>query len=115
VAGQEVSNYGWGTQLEYWARDYYLEHGCPFVVRTAGSHGVADLVAVWQDGRVELVSCRSTHKKKADSRGLWSVEELYDLRKAADTVKATAVLVSRTGQRRAIQYVVMGGKLGGEW
>jgi hypothetical protein len=110
-----VSNYGWGTQLEYWARDYYLEHGCPFVVRTAGSHGVADIVAVWQDGCVELVSCRSTHQKRATDTGLWTVDEIYTLRKAAMAVKATAVLVSRTGFRKSTQHVIHGGKLGVEW
>jgi hypothetical protein len=114
VAEEGVSNYGWGTKLEYWTRDYYLEHGCPFIVRTAGSHGVADLVAVWQDGLVELVSCRSTRKQRENSRGLWSMDEIYALRTMAQTVKATAVLISRAGQRHA-QYTILGGKLGVEW
>jgi len=47
-----------GTKREYKARDALLEMGASVVVRSAGSHGPFDLVAVFSD-HVRLVQVKS--------------------------------------------------------
>jgi len=66
-----TTNYARGRQFEYKVIQH-LKKSWPLVVRSAGSKGPVDIVAVNPDsGRVALVSC-----KKA---GYWKAKELNDL------------------------------------
>lgn len=56
-----MTQYRKGRRAEYAARDILHDDGYPVVLRTAGSHGIVDLVAI-QPGHVRLVQVKSTAK-----------------------------------------------------
>lgn len=69
--------YNQGRHFEYRVRDLFEESDY-FVVRSAGSHGQADLVAIPKDGtRPLLVQCKHTKRgiSAAEWNGLWRVAE----------------------------------------
>jgi Holliday junction resolvase len=51
-----------GTPFEYAVRDYFVAMGFS-VMRSAGSHGAADLVC-WNKAQVYLIQCKKTSKRQ---------------------------------------------------
>src|SRR5438132_9127663 len=101
------NNYQRGSNFERRIRNLYLAQGCPFVERSAGSHGVADLVAVWPApggiwSRVELISCRTAVRK----RTLWTAKEKQALIEKAAAIGGAAVFVGRVGRGKC---AILGG------
>jgi Holliday junction resolvase len=59
-SGRNATNYRRGARFEYSVRDkLYEKYGAVYVVRSAGSHGVADLVAFFSWGEVWFVQCKT--------------------------------------------------------
>ena len=54
--GAIVTQYQRGVRFEYKVKKEYEERGC-YVIRSAGSHGLFDLVAVDETG-VEFIQCK---------------------------------------------------------
>lgn len=67
-----MTNYTRGAAYEYEVKRELEQQGC-FVVRSAGSHGPVDLVALTPDGKVVLIQCKTrkpTAAEVADLDGL---------------------------------------------
>jgi Holliday junction resolvase len=47
-----------GRRFEYRIKNYLVDKGY-FVIRSAGSHGIADLVAINHSGKVFLLQCKA--------------------------------------------------------
>lgn len=72
-----------GRNFEYRVKRYFETQGY-FVVRSAGSKGIADLIAISPDGTVSLVQCKLY--------GTISVKEYEELRETALKFKALPVI-----------------------
>lgn len=57
-------NYQAGRATEYAIRKRMKREGYLEVLRTAGSHGFADLVGIHKDGSVHFVQCKRVETKK---------------------------------------------------
>lgn len=60
-------NYEKGRRFEYERAAHYRAKGCE-VMRTAGSHGLFDLVVITARGQVELVQCKVTQDEATADR-----------------------------------------------
>lgn len=95
-----TNNYRTGTRLEYRAMDLLRRRGW-FVVRSAGSHGAADIVALSPtDGRVVLVQCKA---------GSLHHEEWQRLRSLCLRYRATPVIAAWSETRRRVMWLVITG------
>jgi len=90
------TNYSRGRAFEYRIKKYFEELGY-FVVRSAGSHSVADLVAMRVGSRPVLVQCKS--------RGRVSGAEKEALLKVAMGCGADAATALRKGRRVEIHVL----------
>jgi Holliday junction resolvase len=89
-------NYKRGVALEYKVKQLYEELGY-FVVRSAGSHSIADLVAI-DHGMVYLVQCKAEPLKKIKK------EEVLKLIETCKKYGATPVLVYKEKHKiRAVE------------
>ena len=92
-----------GAKWERWVRDWMERSGWT-VIRSAGSHGEADLVALkpnpGEDSTaVRLVSCRSTQSEVKDPWNLlWSPTEKDTLGGIAHVLHAKAVFAAKVGK-----------------
>ena len=92
------SNYRTGTRLEYRAIELLRRRGW-FVVRSAGSHGPADLVALSPtDGHPMLVQCKA---------GRLTHEDWQGLRELAVRYYAVPVIAAWNDTRRAVVWLVI--------
>jgi len=96
------NNYRRGAAFERKVRDHLYEQGFTYVVRSAGSHGLADLVAMRRDMWL-LVQCKIDGNLPPTEREL-----LVEL---ADDVGARAVMAAR-GKRGKIELHKLAGKDG---
>lgn len=85
-----TTNYHKGRRFEYRVRDLYRKHGW-YVLRSAGSKTVTDLVAIGTNGTVHFIQC------KAD--GKISVEELIELVSTALHYSSIPVVAVRHGRK----------------
>ena len=86
-------NYQNGRALEYRVKKW-LEADNWFVVRSSGSHGIADLVSI-KKGKVCLIQCKTN--------GHISVEERRELIKVAKSIGAIPMLASTKGGLHQVQ------------
>ena len=95
MGGQGVPNrnYRNGRALEYRVKKW-LEADNWFVVRSSGSHGIADLISV-KKGKVCLIQCKTN--------GHISVEERRELIKVAKSIGAIPMLASTKGGMHQVQ------------
>ena len=92
------SSYAKGRAFEYRIKKLYESAGW-FVVRAAGSKGVADLVAIAPGGTpVHFIQCKA--------HGTLPGQERERLITVARTYNATPILASRDSRGRASLYVV---------
>lgn len=70
-----LTNYRRGARLEYRVKQR-LEAAGFYVVRSAGSHGVADLVGI-KDGQVYLVQVKGKRASQNERKGLEEVVAKY--------------------------------------
>lgn len=62
-------NYQNGRAKEYRMRQKFMEEGWPIVMRTAGSHGPFDLIAINPEkGFMLLIQCKSSEYEKKKAR-----------------------------------------------
>lgn len=87
-------NYERGANLERDVAARLRVAGWPVVIRSAGSHGLVDVVAV-AAGQLLLIQCKTDGAMTAAAR-----QELCDL---ADRVGGLPVLADRGGPRRAVR------------
>ena len=88
-----MTHYANGAKFEYLVRDYFLAKGF-FVIRSTGSHGIADLL-VWRVGHeegkilggseVQVIQCKKESKRKS-----------YD----ADLIKLNSLQVPKGWKKR---------------
>lgn len=73
-----ATKYSRGRAFEYRVKAYYEKHGW-FVIRSAGSKGVADLVAIAPEGKyIHFVQCKLHGSISPDERQkLFSIAEKY--------------------------------------
>lgn len=95
-----MSNYRLGVAFERRTKTL-LESMGYLVIRSAGSHGIADLVAIRAD-TVLLVQCKR--------RGVISQEELNSLYDCAHKVGCKPVVAQMRGARGTALYLVTGRK-----
>lgn len=94
------TNYRTGVRLEYRAIDLLSRRGW-YVVRSAGSHGTADLVALSPaDGHAALVQCKTGRLKHED----WQ-----RLREVALHYHAVPVIAAWNETRRRVVWLVITG------
>ena len=94
------TNYQSGVRLERRAFALLGERGW-FVVRSAGSHGVADLVALSPaDGHAVLVQCKTARLNH---------DEWQRLRTVATTYRAVPVIATWSETRRRVLWLVITG------
>ena len=96
------SNYRAGRDLEYAAAKNLEENGY-LVIRAAGSHGLADLIA-FKPGELLIVQCKTDGKMTAAQRG-----ELSELARMVPASPGAVALIARweaTGPRggRTVAY-----------
>jgi Holliday junction resolvase len=96
-----------GASWERWVRAW-LERDGWMTFRSAGSHGVADVIGIQSAqglSRVVLVSCRSTRRNATvPITSLWTHEERTVLTQAAEAVGAGAYLAAKTGRTARVYY-----------
>lgn len=80
-----MSNYSRGAKFERRVQDYFEKAGY-FVIRSAGSHSLIDLVAL-KGGEVQLVQCKTD--------GVISVAERQQLQELARETRCRVYLFSR--------------------
>ena len=85
-----------GRALEYAVKRHLEEQGY-FVVRSAGSRGPADLVAL-KNGEILLIQCKKD--------GHLSKDEAYELLEAARVAGGKAVLAYPDGRRLILKEIV---------
>jgi Holliday junction resolvase len=96
-----TTNYRTGVRLEYRAIDLLSRRGW-YVLRSAGSHGVADLVALSpDDGHAVLVQCKTGRLKHED----WQ-----RLRETAIRYHAVPVIAAWNDTRRRVLWLVITGE-----
>lgn len=95
---RHVTNYTTGTRLEYRAMELLGRRGW-FVVRSAGSHGAADVVALSPtDGHSILVQCKTGRLKH---------DEWNRLREIAARYRSTPVIAAWNETRRKVVWLVI--------
>lgn len=87
------NNYRRGANFERAVKAHLEERGCPYVIRSAGSHGVADLVAAYPRDRWVLIQCKLDGKLPPAE-----ADQLIDL---GDTLGARVALAAK-GKRGKI-------------
>ena len=80
-----MSLYSRGANFERAVKELFEGMGWPLVIRSAGSHGVADLVALRRGSRTQLISCRIHGKLGPLER-----ESLCEAAKAAGAIPMMA-------------------------
>lgn len=94
------TNYRTGVRLEYRAMELLTRRGW-YVVRSAGSHGLADIVALSPvDGHVVLVQCKT---------GRLTHESWQRLREVATRYRAVPVIAAWNETRRRVVWLVITG------
>ena len=74
-------SYRRGRRLEYRVRDDLKRMGAELVVRSAGSRGPCDLVAIFPDrGEIWLVQVKSTRRAERELEILKKLEGTYRVR-----------------------------------
>lgn len=99
-----VSQYNRGRSFEYRVKQLYEKHGW-FVIRSAGSKGIADLVAIAPDGmEIHFIQCKKN--------GTISKQEKEILTATAYKYNALPILASRgkNGRGIALYLVSLNGK-----
>lgn len=71
-----MTNYTRGAAYEYAVKRELERQGC-FVVRSAGSHGPADLVALTPDGKVLLIQCKLQRPTRAEEAELDALQARF--------------------------------------
>jgi len=95
-----VTNYRTGVRLEYRAMELLRRRGW-YVVRSAGSHGRADLIALSPtDGHAVLIQCKT---------GSLHHEEWQRLRETAIRYHATPIIAAWNETRRKVVWLVITG------
>jgi Holliday junction resolvase len=95
-----TTNYAAGSRLEYRAMEL-LRRRAWFVVRSAGSHGPADLVALSPtDGHAILVQCKTGSLKHEDWNGLRALAIRYH---------ATPLVAAWNETRRKVLWLIITG------
>ena len=85
-----ATNYARGRAFEYRVRDYYKKKGW-YVVRSAGSKTITDLIAIGKDGTVHFIQCKKDRKIPT--------RELIDLLEQSMTYKAVPVVAGQNGRK----------------
>lgn len=89
------SNYQRGRRFEWRVRDILkAERGAILVVRAASSKGIADLVALYEGGNVDLVQCKAS--------GRISRAERRELIEVATIVHAVPLIAYKDGDGKVI-------------
>lgn len=92
-----ATNYQKGRALEYKVRDLFIKHGY-FVVRSAGSKGKADLVALKAGHRPVLIQCKSGAVAKRER------EEAVELHALAESLAAEGVLAAKDAKGKVLMW-----------
>lgn len=93
------SKYHKGRYFEYKVKKLYESDGW-FVIRAAGSKGVADLVAIAKDGKeVHFIQCKK--------HGVLSKQEREQLVAKAYTYNAVPILASQGKNGRSIKLYIV--------
>ena len=105
-----------GKKFEYKVKEHYEKEGY-YVVRTAGSKGIADLVAIpnrenyFLPELALLIQCKKTSYKKLSKR------EIREFLETASKYKAIPILATKEGKRTvffegedALNDFLLGGK-----
>lgn len=89
-------NYRHGYSFELRVKKY-LESCGFFVVRSSGSHGVADLVAIKTDyeQKIYLIQCKA-------GKGYISKTEMFNLYKQSTDIDAYGILCTRNEKNRLV-------------
>jgi len=82
-------NYQKGRAFEYKIKKAYEKSGY-LVFRSAGSHSIADLIAIHPSGLVHLIQCKATTYNKI------SKKELDNLREVANRYNCKPVIAYKT-------------------
>lgn len=70
-------NYVKGRAKEYKIKRDFTKRGYT-VLRTAGSHGFADLVAVRSDGKIKFIQCKPDNFSKTEEQKLLDQWEIFN-------------------------------------
>jgi Holliday junction resolvase len=99
-AGGRMTTYQKGYHYELKMATYFRRHGY-FVTRSAGSHGVADLVAIKKGKRPLLIQCKT-------GEGGISLEERNKLYTIAIGISAIAIVASKRDRKPTIFVQLIG-------
>lgn len=92
------ANYYRGRDFEYRVRKFYEKHGW-FVVRSAGSKGTADLVAISPaGGEIHFIQCKK--------RGYIPDHELDTLKEIAQRYNAVPIVATAGKDGRGIRLLI---------
>ena len=89
-----MTNYRTGTRLEYDVQRRLRDAGCVMVLRSAGSRGPFDLLALRNNRPPLLVQCKIDRHRT-------SLREWCDLYEIAVLTNCVPVIADRSGPRRA--------------
>jgi Holliday junction resolvase len=93
-----ATRYARGRQFEYRVRDKYAKKGW-FTIRSAGSKGVADIVAIHPAGIIHFIQCKN--------HGAISREERIRLAETAYKYGALPIVAQQGHKRGQIMLVVL--------
>ena len=85
-----------GTTFEHQCKEYLYKHDFPIVVRSAGSLGTLDLIAIHQTGFSWVISCKYLRKYSRKS------EEIELLALSKNVFNCKAILMYRAKPRGKI-------------
>lgn len=91
------SFYKRGATFEYRCKAYLEKHGF-FVIRSGGSHGIADLVAI-RMGEVLMIQCKANNKALPP-------QEWNDLYREARRVGATPIHAYKVGRKLKMMQIM---------
>jgi len=91
-----MTNYSRGYNFELRVLNYYKRRGF-FAVRSSGSHGPADIVAI-KNGETRLIQCKLN--------GYISPDELKALKAACDRAGAKGYVAHREGRKLIIKKLI---------
>ena len=90
-----MSNYSRGADFERRVQKYFEKQGY-FVIRSAGSHSLIDLVAL-KGGEVQLIQCKTD--------GVLSVAERQQLQELARDTWCQVWLISRQDRNMVLEQI----------
>jgi len=71
-------NYQKGRAFEYKIKKAYEKSGY-LVFRSAGSHSIADLIAIHPSGLVHLIQCKATSFEKIDKKEIETLKRIANM------------------------------------